>query len=131
MHCPFMPQKSINSFIHFSVPNTRKISKFKPKGGTDVCLSTLLQRGRRKPVFRQLRWCCGLTAQPAAPTTPDCHEFGRELRRPTLVQARAQSRWDWMCMGDTDPDFAARSGSVLQLSLSVWIQENLFIGGST
>ncbi|EOB06597.1 hypothetical protein Anapl_09384 [Anas platyrhynchos] len=94
------------------VPGTRKISKFTPKGGTDVCSSTLLLRGRRKLVFRQLRWCCGLTAQPAAPMTPDCHEFGRELRRPTLVQARAQSRWDWMCMGDTDPDFAARSGSV-------------------
>lgn len=90
MHCPFMLQKSINSFIHFRVPGTRKISKFTPKGGTDVCSSTLLQRGRRKLVFRQLRWCCRLTAQPAAPwlltatslavSSEDQHSCKPELR---------------------------------------------------
>lgn len=52
--------------------------------------------------------------------------------RSTLGQAQAHCPRDWIYARDFDPDdFTAKTGSKLQPSLFVWIQENLFTEGST
>lgn len=88
-------------------------------------------------MFGQLEWWRQLTAQLAIQRSPEhhlllgCKLSPEQWERSTLGQAQVHHCQDWMCASDFDPDFTAKTGCMLWPSLFVWIQENLFTGGST
>ena len=133
-----MLQKSIDSRVQSTAqPACKRISNSNEEEGQMFTPATLLQKGRRKSLFGQLEWPRGLTAQLAIQRSPKRHLLlGCELSweqwgRSTLGQAQAHRCQDWMCASDFDPDFTAKTACMSQPSLFVWIQENLFTGGST
>lgn len=135
MHCPFMLQESIDSCVQSTAqPARERISNSNKKEGQMFTPATLLQKGRTKSLFGQLKWQRRLTAQLAIQKSPEHYLLlGHELSQGSsaLGQAQAHRRRDWMCASDFDPDFTAKTGPMSQPSLFGSIQENLFTGGST